>query len=119
MGYTRGLGFCLTSSAIALVNPNTVVQIESKYKKKNFDKQLTTENVKRNAQFLRQIPVSQMAYEFVVLQSLSDTNKGFDLQPRQLRELRVLTYFSSFLPKSVESLTDPEVPIYKYVHFLI
>lgn len=114
MGFSRGLGLKIAASVISEVQPSTVVQIQSKHGAKNFRSLLTTECVQCNL-----LPCStnthDLNYKLVTLASMSDNCSGFDFQPRQIREMCVLAYLSQMFPPSVLSLTDPSVPIFRYV----
>lgn len=118
MGFSLGIGLNIACSVIAEIKPTTVIQIQSKNQKKNFSKLLTPDCVIENMLLPSLLPVhvapEELSYQFITLDSMSDSCSGFSFQPRQIREMCALAYMSQVLPDDVFSLTDPSVPIYKY-----
>lgn len=115
MGYSRGLGLNLAANVIVEVQPTMLVQIQSRYAKKNFSHLLTPDFVQEHRLPITSWKKKKLSYSFVTMESMSDSRKGWDLQPRQIRELKVLAYLSQSLPSEVVTITSPEVPIFRYV----
>lgn len=115
MGYSRGLGLNLAANIIAETRPNMLVQIQSRYMKKNFSHMLTPDFVRQHGLPMLSYEKRQLNYRFVSIESMSDSRRGWELQPRQIRELKVLAYLSQSLANDVVTITSPEVPVFRYV----
>lgn len=115
MGYSRGLGLNLTADIISKTEPTMLIQIQSRYSKKNYQHLLTPNFAQKNGLSLFWREKKKLSYDFVTVESMSDDRRGWQFQPRQTRELRVLAYLSQALSKDVVTITSPEVPVYRYV----
>lgn len=112
MGFTRGIGLNLLSSVIAIVNPIKVVEIFSQRASKNLpavpELQVVSEYKKMFTDKFVPDP-----YQLHRIPSMTDENKGWELEPRQVREMICLAYLSQALPEDVLSLTHEKVDLYE------
>lgn len=112
MGITKGIGFELLSSVICLVKPDKVVEIFSKKNYKNFALTPECNEISKSCKmFLEDLEPDP--YEICRVPSMSESNKGWELGPRQVREMLCLSYLSQILPEGVLSLTNERVPLYE------
>jgi len=111
MGFTRGYGLEIFSAVIAYTQPTKVVQIKSSIDGRNFRKQLTYELILDISRTL--VPETETIphFDIVNILSMADENESWSSQPRQIREMCVLSYLGTILPENVSSLTEKEVPV--------
>lgn len=95
MGFTHGIGVNILSAAICLCRPTDVVQIRSQNNKNNYKCNLTPEVVLENAEIF--ISGQTLSYSLLEMESLCDNFSGWVAEPRQLREMSVLSYLSKMI----------------------
>ncbi|CAH0553680.1 unnamed protein product [Brassicogethes aeneus] len=113
MGFNAGIGLNLVCSAIFYVQPTHVAQINSQIHKKNFACPLTIENVGKNSTLFCCDVKMSMHYELITISSMTDFNDAWSLEPRQMREMSILTYFGEMMSDEVLSITNPNIPMFE------
>lgn len=92
MGFTHGIGINILSAAIYLCRPTDVVQINSQNSKNNYESALTPEVVAKNAEIF--VSGEAISYNLLEVESMCDNFSGWVAEPRQLREMSLLSYLS-------------------------
>lgn len=111
MGFTRGLGLELMISILNIVQPHRVIELYGS-PQKNFAELLNYNDVKTRNELFGYKSEALVPYALFRVKSMSSSNKGWELQPRQVREMSILAYFSQVLPDNVLSITDKSIPLY-------
>lgn len=117
MGFTKGIGLFLTSMILGLLKADVVVQIESQNENRNFNVDLTPDAVRQ--QLLASSSNEKMTlkeYKLVKLDSVANGNQanvGWELEPRQVREMCILAYMSGILPPQCKYLTEKDIRVYQ------
>lgn len=112
MGYSKGLGIHIVSSVITIVKPTNIIQIESRFKNKNFICDLNLANVRKNCNYFGGVHAG-LNYRVHKLFSFAEETTGWKLEPRQARELCILAYLGEGMTESITSLTDHNLPMYE------
>lgn len=112
MGFTRSFGLDIFASVMTLVQPTIVTDIRSSSPQKIFPEELNWEKITERTKLFSSNSAHISPYEYLVIKSMADSNQGWHLQPRQLREMSILSYFSQVLPNDLLSLTDGQVPVH-------
>lgn len=116
MGFTRDLGLNLAVAVLAEVQPTLVIEVLSKNSRRNFQEPLQLPYVQGQLEVLEDLPVSRgitLEYGYVQMWATSEDARGWELEPRTIREMCVLGYISAMLPDGVKAVTDCKAPIYK------
>lgn len=113
MGFTTGIGINIVSSIIAAVQPTSVVQIVSRNRKKNFPCVLTVDNVLGNLELFYRQNLPHLSYQLDTVPSMTDINDGWSLEPRQLREMCILSYFGQLVKDGNKPITSSDVLKYQ------
>ncbi|KAF5304256.1 hypothetical protein FQA39_LY09783 [Lamprigera yunnana] len=100
MGFTRGLGLHLFSSTVVSVKPTCIIEIRSSNVKKNFTEEISAEVINKHINVLTQFLLPFSDFQIITLQSMSDQKIGWQLQPRQIREMCVLSYLGRVMNKN-------------------
>lgn len=111
MGFVKGLGIHIVSSAITFIKPTDIVQINSAKRKNNFINDLSVMTVMQNCHLFGNGGMD-FEYNLHILNSMSDKNNGWTLEPRQMREICVLAYLGDMMTDSVVALTSIKLPMY-------
>ncbi|KAG5874742.1 hypothetical protein JTB14_011983 [Gonioctena quinquepunctata] len=85
----------IVSSAITFILPTDIIQISSKIFKKNFKKDLTVETVRENCGLFEDL--SNVGFSLHKLMAMTDDNSGWTLEPRQAREMCVLSHLGQMM----------------------
>lgn len=112
IGYSKGLGIKIASTVITLVKPTNVIQIDSRNKNKNFPCDLNLANIRQNCDYFGGDTVG-LNYRVHKLISAAEESSGWKLDPRQTREICILTYLGEGMTESHNSLTDHNLPMYE------
>lgn len=113
MGFSKGIGIKIISSAISYIQPTDIVQINSTIYQKNFSNDLSLNVVKENCNFFGGEP-NLLNFNLHIIPSMSDQKaRGWSLEPRQVREMCVLAYLGQMMKENIATLTDKELPMYK------
>ena len=100
MGWCNGVGLMLLVDTIRLLQPTTVVQLHSKYKRKNFPYSLTPETVGRCRDSWRSHR-TRLGYNLLELMAVPESSSAKDMrskdnwglpEPRLLRDLVMLAW---------------------------
>ena len=100
MGWCNGLGLMLLVDTIRLLQPTTVVQLHSKYQRKNFPYSLTPETVGSCRDSWRS-PRTRLSYNLLELVAVPESSTAKDMrskdnwglpEPRLLRDLVMLAW---------------------------
>ncbi|KAG5877404.1 Polynucleotide 5'-hydroxyl-kinase NOL9, partial [Gonioctena quinquepunctata] len=112
MGFAQGIGLNIVSSAITFILPTDIIQISSKIFKKNFKKDLTVETVRENCGLFGG-DLSNVGFSLHKLMAMTDDNSGWTLEPRQAREMCVLSYLGQMMCDGISSLASCKLSMYQ------
>ncbi|KAJ8960421.1 hypothetical protein NQ318_013703 [Aromia moschata] len=112
MGFVQGIGLNIISSAIIFIQPTEVIQIESRKSSKNFRTNLSIEVVHQNCDLFESNRVT-LNYNLRKIEAMSDNRDGWSLQPRESREMCVLSYFGQMMPPGTNSILSHKLPMYE------
>ncbi|XP_063930696.1 polynucleotide 5'-hydroxyl-kinase NOL9-like [Zophobas morio] len=110
MGYTHGVGINILSAVITQIQPTDVLQICSQNSKKNYKFSLKTGVIKQNAKLFVS-EKTNLNYNLHQIESMCDGNDSWTAEPRQLREMCVLSYISHLVDSN--SVFKSKGPMYR------
>ncbi|KAF2905374.1 hypothetical protein ILUMI_00792 [Ignelater luminosus] len=111
VGFTRGIGLEIFATAVVLVQPNTIIEIYDANKSRNFREVISHQSMVAKSKLLANSINALPKFESYRIESAADCSQGWHLEPRQIREMCVLSYLGGMLPKGVLSLTATKVPM--------
>lgn len=112
MGFAKGIGINIISSAITSLRPTDLIQIESKSHKKNFETDLTVKTVTENCYLFGGNP-KNLKFNFKKMVAMTDDNTGWSLESRLTREMCILAYFGEMMKNGADSLHSHNLPMYE------
>lgn len=105
MGFCRSIGLDIIVHTIKLIRPTDVIQMQSKSKGRNYLNELTPEFVANYKPiFSLETEFCKMNYSLTLLNSVAEQKVPGELEsePRLLREMSILSYFSQILKENEE-----------------
>lgn len=105
MGFCKSIGLDLIIHTIKLLRPTNVIQLQSKSKGRNYLQELTPEFVTYyKPMFLLETPFCILNYSLTLLNSVAEQKVAgeWESEPRLLREMSILSYFSTILKQEEE-----------------
>ncbi|XP_056640156.1 polynucleotide 5'-hydroxyl-kinase NOL9-like [Diorhabda sublineata] len=112
MGFVHGIGINIVSSAITFIRPTDVVQIDSVSGKKNFITDINPRSVEAHCGLFGGDSAG-LDFKTFKINSSSDGISGWSLEPRQVRDMCVLSYFGKLINQQTDCLTSENVPVFK------
>ncbi|XP_023343250.1 polynucleotide 5'-hydroxyl-kinase NOL9 [Eurytemora carolleeae] len=101
MGWAQGLGCLLTTDVIRLIRPSTVVQLYSRFSKKNFSCSLSSDYVSETNSSWSKIP-KPLRYSLLEFSAVPESRSAKDMRSRDswgipepgvLRDIQTLSWF--------------------------
>lgn len=105
MGFSKSIGTDIIVMIIKLLNPSIVVQMESSKRNRNYYDYLTQEFVENfTPSFPLEMPKHKVTYSFEIINSVAEdlVSGEWISEPRLLREMCILSYFSQMLEDKKE-----------------
>lgn len=113
MGFIDDIAFHLISNTVAILQPNQIVYIESTNKKKNFKVEMAKKTLNEYVKLFDPNLKLNFPFEIVNIPSATDENVGWTLQPRQMREMCILSYFGKNMTENCNTLQDYRLPMFE------
>ncbi|XP_022919641.2 uncharacterized protein [Onthophagus taurus] len=110
VGFQKGLGLEITSSAIAVINPNILIEIRSERPQKNYSRALVKTMV--NEQFSLFLPNFEvnLSYDYISITSVSDAT-GFKPAGYLRRNISTISYFGRIVDEGL-TLRSGSIPMF-------
>ncbi|KAF5298233.1 hypothetical protein FQR65_LT09744 [Abscondita terminalis] len=113
MGFTIGLGFYILSSVVVCARPTTIIDIRSNKNSRNYSEKLSAISVCENSSFLNKKIINNFKQpKIITVDSMSDNISKWQLEPRLIREMCILSYFGKMVTRNGMAITEIETGVY-------
>lgn len=113
IGYTSDVGYNILACALLIVRPNTLLELKSPDRNKNYSLPIRKSDIREQSLLLRKDLPFDFDIDLLEIELSKRETEGWALQGREMREMCIMSYFGSMMTEYIDNISDYRLPIYE------